>query len=253
VSTLVTGQKQRWTIAATAAGVVVVALLFLFRMPPPPTAFSPSISTAGPTVKPAVQLATRADELLRAETDIRDLRPLFLPTERNATLPELKRELGRTLLEDEPVKSTLLESEVVVTKDLPPVAIINGKPANEAAPLDALASEATVTSLLGFGRNPQPVPSMHVRAGYVEVVSAETGLRVYGEVLPAEALVPGDKPWAPLEFLARIDAVGLAAPLVVTTTSGVEEIDAHFKKFLGKTYRIGERLPPGFYRVIVAP
>lgn len=252
MSTLVTGQKQRWTIASLGAGSVVVALLFLFRMPPPPTAFSPAQPAATAPVKPAVQLATRADEFLKAETDIRDLRPLFLPTERNASLPELKRELGRTFFDDEPVKFALLESEVAITKDLPPVAIVGEKPADQARPLDALASEA-VTSLLGFGRNDQPVQPMAPRAGFMEVVSAATGERVQGDELPVGARVPGDKAWAPLEFLAQIDAVGLAAPLIVTTSSGNEEIDAHFKKYLGKTYRIGERLQPGFYRLIVAP
>ena len=252
MSTLVTGQKQRWTIAALGAGSVVIALLFLFRMPPPPTAFSSPRPAAATPVKAAVQLATRADEFLKAETDIRDLRPLFRPTERNASLPELKRELGRTFLDDEPVKSALLESEVAITKDLPPVAIVGEKPADQARPLDALASE-DVTSLLGFGRTDQRVQPMAARAGFMEVVSAATGERVQGDELPAAARVPGDKPWAPLEFLAQIDAVGLAAPLLVTTSSGSEEIDSHFKKYLGKTYRIGERLPPGFYRLIVAP
>jgi hypothetical protein len=131
---------------------------------------------------------------------------------------------------------------------------VNGKPADEATPLDALASETNATTLLGFGRSDVPAQTLQARAGFVEVISAASGERILGEPLQMpEARVPGDKPWAPLEFRARIDAAGLVIPLVVTTSSGVEEVDAHFREFLAKTYRIGERLPPGFYRLIVAP
>src|SRR5205814_166116 len=152
VNAIFAGPKQHWAVATIGGAVMVVTLLFLFRLPPPPTAISaPLPATAGTTVKPVVQLATRADELLRAETDIRDLRPLFLPTERNATLPELKREPGRTFLDNETLKPSFLESEVLISKDLPSVPVINGKPADQATPLDTLVSEANATSLLGFG------------------------------------------------------------------------------------------------------
>jgi hypothetical protein len=140
-----------------------------------------------------------------------------------------------------------------MTRELPPVAMINGKPADQASALDALVSEATAGSLLGFGRNSAEVQPLGQRGGFVEVHSAATGERVLAEPLAFDAKPPSDKAWSPLEFLARITAAGLGAPLVVTTSSGVEEVDAHYRKFLAKTYRIGERLEPGFYRVIVAP
>jgi hypothetical protein len=256
MNAMLAGQKQRWTVAVAGGVSIMMALLFLFRLPPPPVGLStPEPSAAGSLAKPAVQLAkpNPADQLLKDETEIRDLRPLFLPTDRNAALPDLKREPGRTFLDNQTVKLSFLETELGISRDLPPVATVSGKPADQATPLDALVSETSAISLFGFGRVDSPVQPLAPRVGFVEVLSADDGKRVFGESLGAEARVPGDKPWAPLEFFARINAAGLAAPLFVTTSSGVDEVDRHFREFLAKTYRLGERLSPGFYRVIVAP
>lgn len=249
----VAGHKQRWIIAVAGAAVAIVALLFLFRLPPPPAALTGP--AAGSATRPAVQLArpNPADRLLKDETELRDLRPLFLPTERNATLPELKREPGRAFLANETEKLSFLPNELDIAKDLPPLATVDGKPAQEAKPLDVLAAEGSARSLLGFGRNDLQVHALKPRGGIIEAVSTATGRQVFTAPISLEGAPPGDKPWAPVEFLARIDAAGLASPLVVTSSSGVEEVDTHFRRFLARTYRIGERLSPGFYRVIVAP
>lgn len=249
------GQKQRWSVAVAAAVIILVLLLYLFRLPPPPTVLPiPSTASSSPAVKHAVQLAAPADRLLKDETELRDLRPLFLPTDRNAQLPPLKREPGRTFLDRDTMKLSFPQNELDLTDGFPPVATISDHPASKATPLDALASETATLAWFGIGRNDVRVQPLPARAGFIEVVSAASGEPVVGHILPVSSVrPPGDKPWAPLEFSARIDAAGLAAPLVVTTSSGVEEIDAFFRAFLTKTYRLGERLEPGFYRVIVAP
>jgi hypothetical protein len=46
---------------------------------------------------------------------------------------------------------------------------------------------------------------------------------------------------------------GLAGPLVVTESSRVEEVDVHFRRQLRQVFRLGERLAPGVYRVVVGP
>jgi len=72
-------------------------------------------------------------------------------------------------------------------------------------------------------------------------------------VLPTVLGPAGGKAWEPLELFAAVDAAGLAAPLVVVSTSTVDEIDAHFRRILAQDFRVGERLPPGFFRLIVGP
>jgi len=59
--------------------------------------------------------------------------------------------------------------------------------------------------------------------------------------------------WRPLELFATVDAAGLASPLVVTDRSDVEEVNAYFRNYLARTFRLGEHLAPGFYRVVVGP
>ena len=56
-----------------------------------------------------------------------------------------------------------------------------------------------------------------------------------------------------MSLLAAVDAAGLAAPLVVTEGSRVEEVDVYFRQFLARNFRIGDRLDAGFYSITVAP
>ena len=99
--------RGRWTVAAGGALVVMTAVLLLFRLPAPPTPLSvPKLpSPAKATVKMAPP--DGSDVLLREEAQLRDLRPLFLPTERNAALPEPRLEPGRTFLDNETLKLAL--------------------------------------------------------------------------------------------------------------------------------------------------
>jgi hypothetical protein len=237
-------------IAATAV------LLMLFRFPPRNVTLPESVRFEQVPVIPAkVELtkAAVADVLLKEETAIRDLRPLFLPTEFNATLPEPRLEPGRTFLDQEAPRFGFAEADLVVGRTLPPVAMIHDKPAHQAKPLDVLKADVSAGPLYGFGRRPLETAPLPPRGGYVEVFASESGERVLAEMLPAEAQPAADKAWEPFELLAKIDAAGLMMPLVVTTSSRNEEVDAHYRNFLARTFRIGERLRPGFYRIVVGP
>ena len=228
---------------------VVGAILVLFRFPAPPPA--PVL----PPQKSAVQLARPglADEVLRQETELRDLRPLFLPTTRNAALPEPKREPGRTSLDEEPPKWSFGDADLQVGREFPAVATLGGKPVEKAELADALSIESAEAPLQGFGRRGAEISPFVARGGFVEVVAARDGRQVLAETLPIGARPPGGKAWGPIELLATVDAAGLACPLIVTDGSRVEEADLHFRNYLVETFRIGARLAPGYYRVVVAP
>ncbi len=247
-----TGEKRRWLIAATAALVVFAGLVLLFRFPAP---VDPVPITAPAAGKSAVQLARPgpADELLRQETELRDPRPLFLPTSQNAALREPRREPGRTLLDDENVKLKFAEAELHVERELPPIVTLNGRAMDKAEPVDALAIDADFAAFAGFGRRAVEVTAFSARGGFVSVAGTRDGASVLGESLPPGARPSTDKAWSPVEFFAAVDATGLTMPLVVTEGSRVEEVDVHFRKFLTRDFRIGARLAPGFYRITVAP
>lgn len=250
----VAGEKLRWTVSLGGAVVLTGALLVLFRSPAPPASLaapeSPRVVSA-PTVQ--VAKATPADALLSEEIALRDMRPLFVPTEWNATVPEPRREPGRSFLENETVRLNFPEAELTITRDFPAVTQLAGKPMSAARPADALAPDATGVSLMGIGRGDPQVAPAEKRGGFVEVFSMATGQRIVAETLAPGTGPAGEKPWSPAEFLAVVDAAGLAVPLVLTEGSRVEEVDSHYRSFLPRTFRLGERLDPGFYRVVVSP
>lgn len=234
---------------AGAASLVLVAVLaLLVRLPAPPEL---AIRTAPVTVELA--RPDSAHRTLVEETMMRDLTPLFLPTERNARLkqPPL-REPGESVFELPAAGVAYLDGEPNLARNLPAVVTLNGKPLASARPIDALGSEDSVAAL-GLGRNEAVVVPAVARGGFVDVVALATGRRVHAEPLPVEARPPTEQPWFPLEFMGAVDAAGLIAPLTLTAGSRADEVDAHFRKYLAQAYRIGERLPPGFYRITVTP
>lgn len=243
--------KSRWTIAgigAASAAVLVVGLFMFSRIStlPPPVMNPPApVKLADPSP---------ANPLVRELTALRDLAPLFLPTDRNAT-PRRPAGLqtGRTLLEMEATKLSLAEAEFRFERDLPPAATLNGKPVTEARPADTLPGPATEPGALGFGRKDVPLEPVRARGGYLEVVAVGSGKRVLEESLDPSVKPPTEKPWAPVQFLASVNRAGLVGPLILAERSGVEEVDQHFRNFLAQSYRIGQRLPPGIYRIAVGP
>ena len=72
--------------------------------------------------------------------------------------------------------------------------------------------------------------------------------------LDGTVLLPAGQPdWQPAEFLIAVTPAGLLGRPVETVSSDVEDVDVFFRDYLARTLRLGERLPPGFYRVVVGP
>jgi hypothetical protein len=245
--------RGRWVVASATALVMIGVVLLLFRLPAPTTSF-PSVLSPPPP-KPMLTMARPDDSdlLLKEEAQLRDLRPLFLPTDRNAALPEPRLEPGRTFLENETLRLMFTDAEAQLSKDLPPVVRLNAKPVDEATPVDALSPVEAGFALEGFGRREAATSKFEQRGGYVEVAALKDGRQLFEWELPIAARPPSDKAWSPVEFIAVVDPAGLVSPLAVTTGSRVEEVDAHFRSYLAQNFRIGERLSPGFYRITVAP
>lgn len=249
VNASTTSNKAPWIAAgavAVAAGAGWVALFSVPRLAPP--------VIARKTAAPAVKFAdpSPANPLIREATAMRDLAPLFLPTERNATLEQLPRRMAGSL-DVEPTKFTFPEAELRLDKELPLAATLNGRPLAAARPIDALAESIEASPILGFGRNEVEIAPLSGRGGFVEIAASATGAIVLGEALPIEVGAPTTKPWQPLQFIASVNAAGLVGPLILAERSGVEEVDQHYRNYLVQTFRIGERLAPGIYRVTIGP
>jgi hypothetical protein len=59
--------------------------------------------------------------------------------------------------------------------------------------------------------------------------------------------------WQPFELMGVVSRSGQVGELVVTSSSGSEEIDDFFRFHLKKNMRIDDRLRPGFYVLRIGP
>src|ERR1043165_6183716 len=109
----VIGGKSRWLVAVAGAALMVGVLLWLVRLPPVVAlpASTPPVAVSRKSVQLANPVAT-ADTGLKQEIELRDPRPLFLPTNFNVALPEPKLESGRTFLDNETAKLGFAEGEL---------------------------------------------------------------------------------------------------------------------------------------------
>jgi hypothetical protein len=242
--------RGRWWAAGAVAGLITATFVLVIRLPvAPPAVRSPE---APATVPPTVRIARpdASDRLLQEEADLRDLRPMFLPTERNAALVEPRMEAGRNFLDHESFKAA---AEPELGAVLPEIGSIQGGALENATPLDAMGATGIGLPLAGFGRQSPEVVPMRPRGAVVEAVAMSDGRTVWIETLPEGGTPRRDLAWTPLEMVAVVDRAGLAGPLVITEGSRVDDVDIHFRNYLAQTFRLGERLAPGFYRIIVSP
>lgn len=187
------------------------------------------------------------DRALEEEAILRDPTPMFLPTEWNATDRGLQQEL-RSEPENQfgnyPARLEFADTALGLRF---PVIV-----PSLARPADALALEKPVRPLEGFGEADRISLTVERRQGFLEVTRVGDGHSILTEDL-RDARPPSDGSWQPMEFLVGVDAMGLVKSPMLIASSRVAAVDEYFQDFLGKGLHLGERLPPGFYRVAIGP
>lgn len=119
-------------------------------------------------------------------------------------------------------------------------------------PLAGLRLTERSDAPLALGRVDDSGKPLARRGGYLEAVAVGSGRVVLSMRLPEAQNFPGGD-WQPLELMGSISRSGLTGGLVVTASSGTDEIDAYFRFYLSENVRIGERLPAGSYVFRVGP
>jgi hypothetical protein len=198
-----------------------------------------------PFVRLAGAGANTGDRVLRERAEYFDPTPLFFPTEWNygqgVIRESLQRQPGQVFGSFEP-KLPLSENNikpfsadtVVAPEHLADVL----EPGNE-APFG------------GMGQIDVPHPALDQRTCFLEIKRLNTG-----ESIIQQSLVGISPPYAdfdPLEFLVVVSSLGIVGEPVLLTGSTRAEMDAFFRSYLVKTFRLGERLNPGRYRVLIGP
>ena len=243
---------------ATAAAAVVVALVSLMFRPPA----EPPPPSARPT--PAVEMHANADAgdaLFKDKAIFKDPVPLFLPTVRNSSPPERKQREPEGAFRDYAPEFAFADSELRLNLAAP-IAV-------PARPADALEANPPGNPFLGLGEADVPVPILSPRWAFVEIFADGAGGRAFAQALTDAADLEEAPPvlqvgtWQPLEFMAAVDPAGLVGPLMPTVRSVTPpdnaflQLDAEtvqwLEKYLAQKLRVGEKLPPGFYRICVGP
>ncbi len=238
------GIKRIWAVAAVAGAAALAFGISLFRplgAPPPRAASPPTLA-----LQIGAQPGSPADPLFQEDAQAHDPTPLFLPTQWNSSEKEVpRREPSQTF---ENFGAKLVFSEINLALDLPSPTAVPERTA------DALDSNPPGQPFVGIGRSDSPPPVVSLRSAFLEIVAAGSGQRVFSQALIGLASGVADSPpeggaW---QFMAAVDAAGLVGALVPTVRSGTTS-DGYFLDYLVRTFRVGDRLAPGFYRISVGP
>jgi hypothetical protein len=226
----------RVLILAIVTGVVGFCLLaFLVKVP------EPHLQEAGKAA-PSVGLL---DPVFVKATLLSDPTPLFLPTQFNSSRRDYVAKEPGGAFSGFPPKLSFGESELSLRLPAPSVV--------PTSPAEALAGDPPGEPFLAFGRKDPVMQPLSARTAYVEIRSSGTGTKVFAQALGDAHPPARSMPWQPMEFIAAVDAAGLVGPLVPTRRSGVDDVDAYFGRYLAETLKVGQRLAPGFYRIVVGP
>lgn len=237
----------RWVASGAAAVLASAVVLMLFRLP----VSKPVAAPAARAASPIKLMPGRTDEMA-----MRDLAPLFLPTRYNAAPQEFRHAPGQPLA-PEPGRKFFDRDAVALKFDENNPALPLPEPvAAPTTPLQAL-SDMPGPLALGIGRTDAALPTVPANGGHLDVFAESGRDSLLRLTLPAVARPKSAAgavlAWKPLEFTVGVDAAGLVAPLMLTRSSGMEDVDLFFRNYLAQTFRIGDRLPPGFYRIVVGP
>jgi hypothetical protein len=210
-------------------------------------------AVAAPGRAPFVRLAGTGtgggDRVMRERAELYDPTPLFFPTEWNfgqQPLPaSLRRQPGQVFGSFE-ANYTFPEQNLKAygTEEL-------------AVPekLSDVLAQGNEDPFAGMGQVDVQRPALANRSGFLEVKGLAGGNTVIAEALGGLSLPRPD--FGPLEYLVAVSSAGIVGEPILNIDSSWgevdEKVDAFFRSYLVKTFRLGERLSPGRYRVLVGP
>lgn len=208
-----------------------------------PTATAAAHAPLLPQVRVVSGDAAAPDQVLRERAELLDPTPLFFPTERNYGLQADRvarlRQPGQVFGSFDP-KLTVGEQSMAPFR-------LESTPVPEK--LSDVLSQGSEASFDGMGQIDRQRSTLPIRAGHVEVRDLSTGDLIINQSLTG--ISPPRADFAPVEFLVTVSAAGIVGDPVLTSASEGEDIDNFFRDYLVRSYRLGQRLLPGRYRVLV--
>lgn len=211
--------------------------------------WSQPLPPAGPAEdpQPFVRLAgggtASGSRILQERAELLDPTPLFFPTEWNfgqQPLSETNQRIPGQVFGRFEAKMTVDEQEI---------AKYGAGEVEVPEKLTDVLVQGNEAPFAGLGRRDTQKATLAVRAAYLEIRDMRNGNNILSQALTGFQSPRAD--YAPIEFLVVIGSAGLIGDPIITSGSGWEEVDNFFRTYLVKSYHLGERLPPGRYRVLV--
>ena len=209
----------------------------------------PHLESRAQPRQPFVRLAgsgrSTDDQVLRERAEYFDPTPLFFPTEWNYGQG---RSLAATRHEPDQVFGSFDPNLQFADQ------YFKARRSNSASVPERLVdvvAQGNERPLSGLGHIDRPSSGLEDRSGFLEVSSLADGKIIMAHAITELALPPSD--YRPAEFLAVVSSSGLVGDPSLINGSGSEEWDASLRAYLVKSFRLGERLDPGRYRVLIGP
>lgn len=252
-------QARNWAFAFAGGGATLLLLFLTLRLPIGMTA---NDFTDLPPLAPGPALRVRwngnqPEASVVQAAQLMDPTPLFMPTALSAAS---KRMIDKGIADRFPAltpKDALkFQTGDLRLEHLPsPVVLPDG-------PAEALAANPPGNLAMGFGRSDQLAQPLPAREAWVEVTAPGSGKVMLRIALPAGAIagLPGSN-WQPVYFSATVNATGLVGSVISMpappSDGGFLLLDAETAGQLANCLEtrmdLGQRLPPGFYRISVGP
>lgn len=236
--------KERFPWVRVSAVVALVVVVIVASLRIPDFEHAPASETVLPTVG-LTQIGPDASaELLAEQLAAYDPTPMFIPSPMTSSDPGIKEEAqAGTGGPFEPLAPDLTKTGPL--RFAAPVPV-------PAGPVEGLRLTERTEAALALGRTELAGEGLSIRAGQIEAIAVDSGRIVFTLNMPAAPDMPRAD-WQPLELMGAVTRAGLVGELVVTISSGSEEIDGFFRSHLAKNVRIDARLRPGFYVFQVGP
>lgn len=222
--------------------ILITAVWWAWNGSQPPLAAS-SMPVRQPVVRLTGVEEGSGGQVLRERTELFDPTPLFFPTERNYGQRPLRESVRR-----QPAQVFRnFEPEFTFAEQTMKVYGTEAVLAPEK--LSDVLEKGNEAPFAGMGRVDAPQPTLSIRSAFLEIKQIADGKVIVSKPLMGLSLPRQD--FAPLEFIVAVGSAGVIGEPILTSGSEGEEVDSFFRDYLVKAFRLGERLSPGRYRVLV--
>ena len=215
------------------------------------------VAIATPSTQPILRRipgkAGTGDQVMNERAQMFDPTPLFFPTEWNfgqgPLRNSIRRQPAQVFASFEP-KLTFAEQNMKS---------YGTETSTAPEKLSDVLVQGNEAPFAGMEQIDVQRPALVERTGFLEVRGLVDGKAIISQALNGLTLPRLD--FDPLEFLVAVSSAGIVGePVIVHWSStdsvaagGSEEVEVFLRSYLVKTFRLGERLQPGRYRVLVGP